>query len=150
MSQVKVMHRLTKMAREGKLRRGFTLVEVLVTTALVAIAVVAGMGAIRAIGIADVKAHDADLLQRLASEKLNDVKILQDPTSSGTSGDFTDRGYSDVTWSLDDEATSVSNVDQLTVTATRGKNSESLTTLLYIPSSTGSTTSSTAGSTTTQ
>jgi prepilin-type N-terminal cleavage/methylation domain-containing protein len=127
-------------------RRAFTLIEVLVTTALVATVIVAGMGAIRAIGVTEGKMRDADLLQKLASEKLGDVRFLSDPTSTGTSGDFTDRGYSDITWSLDDQASSVSNVDQLTVTVTKGKEEQSLTTLVYIPSSTSSSSSSSSTS----
>ena len=131
-------------------RRAFTLVEVLVTTALVAVAVTAGMGALRTLTATEAKARDADLLQSLASEKLNDVRFLADPTSNGTSGDFTDRGYSDISWTLEDQSSSVSNVDQLTVTTKRGEQTQELTTLVYIPSSTSSTTStsSSAGATT--
>ena len=130
--------------RMGRSRRrvGFTLIEVVVTTALIAVAVVAGMGAVRALTAADVKARDSDLLQRLASEKINDVKYLADPTSGGTSGNFNDRGYSEVTWTLDDQASSVSNVDQVTVTAMRDNTTQSITTLIYVASAASSTTSS--------
>jgi type II secretion system protein I len=127
-------------------RLGFTLIEVLVTAVIVSIAVVGAFGAIRAVTASESQAQDAVLLQRLADEKLNDLKLLQDPTSE-ESGDYSDRGYQDITWNADDISTSTTNLDQITITATRGKVSQSVTTLMYVPPQT-TTTTSTAGATT--
>jgi prepilin-type N-terminal cleavage/methylation domain-containing protein len=127
-----------------KRQSAFTLIELLVTTVIVAIAVVGALGGIRALTAAQTKAQDAALLQRLADEKLNDLRILQDPTSE-TTGDFSDRGYTDITWSADDETTATSNLDQITVTATRGNSSQSITTMIYVPPQT--TTSTGTGAT---
>jgi type II secretion system protein I len=124
---------------------GFTLIEVLVTTVIVAIAIVGVLGGIQSLTMADSKAQDAVLLQRLANEKLNDLRILQDPSTAGSSGDFSDRGYPDVTWSAEVDSTSTTNLDQVTITATRGKNDQSLTTMLYVaPQTTTATATGTA------
>jgi type II secretion system protein I len=128
-------------------QKGFTLVEVLVTTVIVAIALVGVIGAIGSQVKSQSKANDALLLQRLASEKLNDLRLLQDPSTSGGTGDFSDREYPNVTWSADVETTSTANLDQVTVTATEGSASQSITTLMYVPPAT-STTSTTGGTTT--
>ena len=112
---------------------------------LVAIAVTGVFGGIRALTAADVRAQDADLLQRLASEKMEDVRVNGDPTTYGSQGDFTDRGYLDVTWSMDVQTAGAANVDQVTITATRLRDSQAVTEFVYVPpASTTSTTSSAA------
>jgi prepilin-type N-terminal cleavage/methylation domain-containing protein len=127
--------------------RGFTLMEVLVTLVLVSLALVGALGGIRAIKDADAKAQTADLLQRLAAEKINDLKLLQDPSTDGTDGDFSDRGYPDITWNLQETAAAVTNMVQITLTVTRGKDTQALTTLLYVVPQTGTTTSTTSATT---
>ena len=117
--------------------RGFTLIEVLVTTVLVAVAVTGVLGGIRAIGVTEARAHSADLLQRLAAEKMNDLRLLPDPSEAPSAGDFSDRGSAEVTWKLEVEATDTTTVDQVTVTASRGLDSQSLTTLMFVPPTTG-------------
>ena len=132
-----------KTKKTKKSRRGFTLVEVLVATVLVAIAVTGVMGGIGALTSAQAKARDADLLQKLAAEKINDLSTLTDPTTIGSSGDFSDRNYPDVTWTADIESTNITNVDEVTITASRGKVSQSLMTMVYVPPQTGTTTTAT-------
>ena len=61
--------------------------EVMVTVVLVSVALVGTLGAIRSIKDTDAKAQTADLLQRLAAEKISDLKLLQDPSTAGTDGD---------------------------------------------------------------
>lgn len=109
---------------------------------LVAIAVVGVFGGIRALTAADIKANSADLLQRLASEKLEDVRVNGDPSTYATSGDFTDRGYTDISWNMDVQTSSTAYVDQVTVTATRARDSQAITEFVYVPPAT--TTSTTA------
>jgi prepilin-type N-terminal cleavage/methylation domain-containing protein len=121
-------------------KSGFTLVEVIITTMIVAIAVTGVFGGIRALTAADVKARDADLLQRLASEKVEDIRVNGDPNTYGTNGDFTDRGYPDVSWTMEIQTVSTANVDQLTVTAARAKESQAITEFVYVPPATTTTT----------
>jgi prepilin-type N-terminal cleavage/methylation domain-containing protein len=124
---------------------GFTLVEVMVASLLIAIAVTGVMGGIGAITRADSRAKDASLLQRLAGEKINDLLLLADPTEVGSQGDFGDRGYPDVTWSANITSTSITNLDQVTITASRGNESQSLTTQVYVPPTSVTTTTTTTG-----
>ncbi len=116
------------------------MIEVLVTIVLVSIAIVGVMGGIRAIGQASARSRTADLLQRLASEKMNDIRLLSDPSAGSNGGDFSDRGYGDITWSVTTEASGADNVDQVTVTASRGGASQALTTLMFVRPSGGLTT----------
>jgi prepilin-type N-terminal cleavage/methylation domain-containing protein len=126
---------------------GFTIIEVLVTTVLVAVAVVATMGGIRSIMFAQTKAQSADLLQRLASEKLDDSRYLSSPDANGTSGDFSDRGYPDVSWNMQVQAAGVTDLDQVSVTATRGNDSQMLTTMMYVAPATTTTGTTGTGAT---
>lgn len=116
------------------MQRAFTLVEVLVTTMLVAIAVVSVLTGIRAIEFTNARAQNADLLQRLAAEKMNDLRIMPDPGDGASSGDFSDRGYGDITWAVTVSNTNTAGVEQVTVTASRDAASQSLTTLMFAPS----------------
>jgi Tfp pilus assembly protein PilV len=125
---------------------GFTFIEVLVTVVLVTVGIVAAMGGIRAVSQAEVKSQTADLLQNLAAEKLNELTLTIDPTQNGTAGDFSDRGHPDITWNLQIQTTALANVDEATVTATRGRDSQSLATQIYVPPTT-TTATGTAGAT---
>ncbi len=118
-------------------KRGFTLIEVLVTVVLVSIAVVGVLGGIRSIQSADARAGSADLLQRLVAEKTGDLKLLADPGAGASAGDFADRGHPDITWTLSVEATSRASLDEVTVTATRGGQEQALTTLIFVRPSGG-------------
>lgn len=118
-------------------RRGFTLIEVLVTIVLVTLAVVGVLGGIRSLTVADVRAREADLLQRLASQKLNEMGSVTDPMTAETSGDFTDEGYGDVTWEMTVEPSGTTDLEIVKVTATRGDKSQELTALIYVRPTTG-------------
>ncbi len=119
-------------------RAGFTLVEMLVTIVLVSLALVGIFGGMGAASRTEAKARDADLLQRLALQKMNEVGVVLDPRTSETSGDFADQGHPDVEWTIETESTQTLNVEQVTVTARRGDAAQALTGLVYLrPLSTG-------------
>jgi len=119
------------------LKRGFTLIEVLVTVVLVSVAVVGVLGGVRSIQAAGARARGADLLQRLVAEKVGDIRLLSDPATGGTAGDFADRGHAEISWTASAETTAAANVDKVTVTATRGGESQTLTTLVFVRPSGG-------------
>ncbi len=119
--------------------RGFTLIETLVAVVLVAIGLVAVFGGIAALNRAEVKARSAELLQSLAMQKISEYGAVTDPRSAETSGDFSDQGYSDITWRFVDEPSGITDVDKLTVTVAQGSEEQTLTTLIYIRPTTSTT-----------
>lgn len=120
-------------------RSGFTLVEMLVTVMLVSIAIVGVLGTIRVISASDLRAREADLLQRLAVLKLNEMGPVTDPQTADNKGDFTDQGYSDVTWQVEVVPSATENLDEITVTVARGDATQILTSYLFVRPVTGST-----------
>jgi type II secretory pathway pseudopilin PulG len=121
-------------------RRGaFTLIEVLVTIVLVTLAVVGVFGGIRSLTKADIKAREADILQRLAAQKLAEMGTISDPNTAEPDGDFSDEGYPDVTWTMEVEPSGTLNVSQIVLTATRGEETQSLTALVFVRPVTGTT-----------
>ncbi len=128
-------------------KKGFTLVELVVTTFIVSVALVAVMGGIRSLGQADVKAHEVELLQQLAEQEMANLRQATDPNTELSSGDFSDQGYADVTFQVTAQPSGTDNVDEVKVVVTHGKEMQSLTELMYVPPAT--TTSATTGGTTT-
>jgi len=126
--------------------QGFTLIEALVAVVLVAIGVVGVMSGIRSINQADSKARVADLLQRLAAQKLSTIGVMQDPSTDDQKGDFQDQGYPNITWTMDVQPSGADNVDQITITATRGEAVQTIMGLVFVRPQT-STTSDAGGTT---
>jgi prepilin-type N-terminal cleavage/methylation domain-containing protein len=114
-------------------RRAFTLVEAMVTTALVGIALAGALAGIASLSKADTRARDAELLQRLAIQKMTEFESVSDPREVENSGDFTDAGYPDAQWELTVETGGEENLDLLTITATRGTNEQVVKQLVYVP-----------------
>ena len=94
---------------------------------------VAVFGGIGALNQAQARARDADLLQSLAMQKLNEIGPVSSPDTVESDGDFTDQGYPEVTWSIDVQPSGAENVDTVTVTATRGDQEQSLTGMVFVP-----------------
>jgi prepilin-type N-terminal cleavage/methylation domain-containing protein len=126
-------------ARQRK--QGFTLIEVLVTSVLVGVALAGAMTAIGSLSRADVAARNAELLQRLAVQKLAALRVEGDLRTAETSGDFSAEGYEDVEWVLELQTTEDANVEEATITATRGESQQALTELIFFrPTTTTGTT----------
>jgi prepilin-type N-terminal cleavage/methylation domain-containing protein len=133
----------SELARErggGRGRNAFTLVEVLVTVALVSVALVGVMGGIASLTKADIRAQDAVLLQQLANQKLHEIAQTTDPRTAETTGDFTEQGYPSITWEQTLEPSSTENVDVLSVTTTKNnktnngnEQTQTLAELVYVP-----------------
>lgn len=132
--------------RRARKASGFTFVEAMMATILVATAVTSVLLGIGAVSKAQAKSQMADMLQNLAAEKLNELTLNQDPSQLGSAGDFSDRGHPDVSWNIDLTTPAVTDVEEATITVTRGKDSQSLTTQVYVPPTT--TTTSGSGTTT--
>jgi prepilin-type N-terminal cleavage/methylation domain-containing protein len=119
------------MAKKAR-RNAFTLVEVLVTTVLVSVAVVAVFGALRSLTRSEIRAREAELLQKLAVQKLSELGTVTDPKTSDNKGDFSEQGYADASWTLTIEPGRATDIDQATVTATRGDVEQTLVGLIFV------------------
>lgn len=109
----------------------FTLVEMLVTIVIVAVAVVGVFRAIAVLTETDKRARDADLLQRLACQKMAEMGVVTDPRTAENSGDFADQGYEAITWTVEVEPSGTLNVEQVTVTAQRDETSQQVIGLIF-------------------
>jgi type II secretory pathway pseudopilin PulG len=107
-------------------------VEALVAVVLVSIGVVGVFGGLHAIEGAQRRMQTAELLQSLAMDEMDQISSITDPTSTDTSGDFTNEGHPDITWTAEVEQENAQNVDKVTVTAKQGSYSQSLVCLLYV------------------
>jgi hypothetical protein len=105
----------------------------MVAAVLVSVGTVAVFGGIAALSRAESRARDADLLQSLALQKMNEMGAVTDPRTADTSGDFGDRGYPDATWEIDVEPSGAQDVDKITITAARGQDEQKLTQMVYVP-----------------
>lgn len=125
-------------------RRGFTLIEVLVTTTLVGVAIAGALVALGRFSRADAYAADAELLQRLASQKLAALQVEGDIRTGESSGDFTDEGYPEAQWTLEMQTTDDSNVEEAVLTATKGDSEQVLSELIFFRPTTTTTGTNTA------
>lgn len=106
--------------RKRRCRRGFTLIEMIVATLLLALGIVGLLSAIststRASGIAD-SIHTATLL---AQQKLSEIELQPSSLTGGDQqGDFGD-AFSGFRWRETVEATSYQSLFKVTVTVTWG------------------------------
>ena len=95
-------------------RRGFTLIEMVVVIFFVSLALVGVMSGIRNIAVADSKAYNADLLQKLALEKIKEIGSITDPNTVDAQGNFAEQGYPEVTWQVSVASSGLANLDTST------------------------------------
>ncbi|WP_395146331.1 prepilin-type N-terminal cleavage/methylation domain-containing protein [Armatimonas sp.] len=112
-------------------KRAFTLVEVLVTTALVGVALTGVLSALGRLSRTDSYARNAELLQRLAAQKLSALRVEGDLRTAETKGDFSAEGYPDAQWNLELQTTDDENVEEATITAVRGESEQALSELVF-------------------
>jgi type II secretion system protein I len=74
----------------GKRRSGFTLVEVLVAAAILAIGISAGVRTMGALAQASAAAADRQTAVRLAGERMANIEAVEGVNSGNTQGDFQD------------------------------------------------------------
>lgn len=124
-------------------RQAFTLIEVMVTSVLVGVALAGAIGALGSLSKADTAARNAELLQRLAVQKLAALRTEGDLRTAETSGDFSAEGYPEAEWSLELQATDDENVQEATITAARGESQQAVSELVFFQPETTTTTSGT-------
>lgn len=99
-------------------RRGFTMVEAIVSIALAGMGVAAVVGALGSINLAEANALEREHMQQLAIDKYDELVATGDYNTI-TSGDFQDRSEDSYDWSADVVTTGVEGLDELTVTVKR-------------------------------
>ena len=123
-----------------QVKKGFTLVEVVVSVALLAIGIVVALGSLSAMTKTEVKLRKTEEMNRLAVQKIEEVLAVGNATTAETSGTFDDYGYTGYEWSLEVAPSGTENLDtvRVTVTETLANSSSgvSVSSLLYTPPST--------------
>ena len=116
--------------------RGFSLIEAMVASVLVAVGVTSAIRGYAALTKAQAELQERDRMQRLAISKYDEL-IATGINNAATSGDFQDYNESRYKWDLDIETTATTGLDsvQLTVSAVdvTDKNQSQVTGLVYVP-----------------
>ena len=108
------------------MRKGFTLVEALVSIVLLAVGIASASSALAALARGEARARDASKYYALAQSKYDELTI--DATGQGgptggaqgdQSGDFADQGEPDVEWTFTVAPSGIENLDALSLTVTR-------------------------------
>ena len=117
-------------------RRGFTVMEALVSLTLAGIGIAGTVGAISSLTHSQVLILQQDKMLRLANDKYQEIRAIQDFNTA--SGDFTDRNENGYVWRMDTNTTSITNLSTLKVTVSMsnpGTNAPeySVSGLVFIP-----------------
>lgn len=135
-------------AARRRSRAGFTLVEALVSAALLASGAVAVLGAFGALNRTQAAAQETETMQRLAYQKYDELLATSLDITQPQEGDFQDQNEPRYNWSMSEEPSGVDNLDAITVTVRKVNDNSSnprtavATGLLYVPptdSTTGTT-----------
>jgi prepilin-type N-terminal cleavage/methylation domain-containing protein len=105
-------------------RRGFTLVEAMVSTVLLAVGITAVLGAFSSMTSNYRKARDTEQMQRLALDKYEELVATGSLQTQTLNGDFSDRGNDRYLWDASVETTGVENLSSLTITVQPRDNQE--------------------------
>jgi type II secretion system protein I len=131
----------------GKRRSGFTLVEVLVAAAILAIGISAGVRTMGALAQASAAAADRQTAVRLAGERMANIEAVEGVNSGNTQGDFQDEPH--FHWQQQVNASNQTGVLEVVVTITWREGSldrhYAVTTYLLDPSQQPTTTTAAGG-----
>ncbi|MBS1702461.1 MAG: prepilin-type N-terminal cleavage/methylation domain-containing protein [Armatimonadetes bacterium] len=132
-------------------RRGFTLLEVAVATAILAVGISMGMGALSSMSNTEVRARQSEKMNLLAVEKMHEILGLGDVVNQQTEGTLEDYGEPDLKWTLEVAASGTENIYTVRLTIEKDNGTVSdpsaeVSTLLFVPpDSTTSGTGATGG-----
>lgn len=97
-------------------RRGFTLIEVAVATALLGIGIALALGALSKMTTTELRLRQVEKMNLLAVQKLHEVLALGDVNNQQTDGTFEDYGEPDYKWTLEVAPSGTQNVDTVRLT----------------------------------
>ena len=121
--------------------RGFSLVEVIAATVLLAVGIAAGMGALSKMVGADTRVGELETMSRLAQTKFDELIATEQATSS-TEGTFEDIGENKYKWSLEITPSGITNLDTVRLTvkpsqdSTTAPNAQVCSLIYRVPTST--------------
>lgn len=105
-----------KPGRVSRAARGFTLMEALVSAALLATGIVAVLGAFGAMSRSEARARELETMQRLAYQKYDELLATSQDITSPQEGDFQDQNINGYTWRSEEEPSGVEDLDAVTIT----------------------------------
>jgi len=127
-----------------RLRRGFSLIEALVATALFAAGIAGIVGALGAMAKTETMSRQKEMLHVLVMDKYNELLSTGDFRVSGD-GNFSDKNLESVKWESTIEASGTENLWYLKVTATDDSGQTQMAWgLVFDPSSSSTTTTTTS------
>lgn len=119
-------------------KRGFTLIEVLVASVLLAVGITALVGALSGLTRAERAVAEKDFLDRIAHEKFQEL-IATEAWRSEAGGTFDDERLRDYTWSIEETNVGVENLTGLNLNVSSTSKGEiTLSTIVFTaPAATG-------------
>jgi len=123
-------------------RRGFSLLEAMVASILLAIGISGVMAALGAMTSARGRIIESERMQRLAVDKYDELVGTGAYSTPSLTGDFTDRNETRYTWRAELQDTGTTNLESFTVyvdpVAGRDAKTIQVTGLVFVPPTTGS------------
>lgn len=104
--------------RASNSKRAFTLIEVMVSVVLLGIGIVVALGSLSAMTRGEIKIRRVDTLNRLATQKLDEILAVGQLNTAANSGTFEDIGFPDVEWSIETAPADLENLETVTVIVT--------------------------------
>lgn len=96
--------RRTRDSRGGAIkRRGFTMVEALVSIAILTVGIVGALGALGEMTKSEARLRESEMYRRFAKEKYDEIVATGELINAPLDGDFEDRGQPNLVWSLETE-----------------------------------------------
>ena len=101
---------MSNVRRSNKRRVGFTLVEVIVATALLGIGITMGFSALSSMTRTEIQIREKEKMNLLAVQKLNEVLAVGSVENQETEGSFDEYGEPNYEWTLESAATGTENL----------------------------------------
>lgn len=101
--------------RPRRSRGGFTIVEALVSVAILSVGIVATLTTLGAMARAQTRTLESDEMQRLALRKYDEIVALDRLPSGQSQDDFSDVGQKRFVWRADRTSTGAGNLDAVRV-----------------------------------
>lgn len=98
-----------------KRRKGFTLVEVIAATGLLAIGIAMGSGALSSMTRTELRQRELEKMNLLAVEKLNEVLAIGNVVGQETEGSFEEYGEPNYQWTLETADSGTDNLETVRV-----------------------------------